>query len=239
MTTTTDDPAGHDLDAEAAAVLEVLDGGGVAVIPLNVAYAVLGRTAAAIRRIFAVKERSYAKPSGLFGCRAASEDLHLLDDRARAVRDGLMREADLPFSVVAPFRRHHPLLAATDDFVVDTGSKDGTLDMLLNAGPFHDRLAEASHAAGRPLFGSSANRSLSGSKYTVADIEPEVLAAADIIIDHGRCRDANGDGLSSTIIDFRDFSVVRVGCRFDEIRDFLSRRFGVRLAGGPPLSRRA
>ncbi len=228
----TDNPVGHDLEAEVNAVRTALDSGGIAIIPLNVAYAILGRTEAAIRRIFAVKERSYDKPSGLFGGRAASDDLHLLDDRAREVRNALIDEADLPFSVVAPFRRDHALLGGTDGFVVETSSKDGTLDMLINAGPFHNRLAAASHAAGRPLFGSSANRSLTGSRYAVAEIEPEVLAAADIVIDHGRCRDANDRGLSSTIIDFENYSVVRAGCRFDEIQAFLSRRFHIELAGG-------
>ena len=72
---TTDNPIGHDVDQEARDVLEVLDGGGIAIIPLNVAYAILARTEAAIRRIFEVKKRSYDKPSGMFGCAAASADL--------------------------------------------------------------------------------------------------------------------------------------------------------------------
>jgi tRNA A37 threonylcarbamoyladenosine synthetase subunit TsaC/SUA5/YrdC len=101
--------------------------------------------------------------------------------------------------------------------------------MLLNAGPLHNALAGLSHGRGTPVFGSSANQSLNGSKYTVAEIEPEVVAAADIVIDHGRCRDANDQGLSSTIIDFRDYTVVRAGCRFDEITAFLAERFGRRI----------
>ena len=47
---TTDNPIGHDVDQEA-------------------------RIEAAIRRIFEVKKRSYDKPSGMFGCAAASADL--------------------------------------------------------------------------------------------------------------------------------------------------------------------
>jgi tRNA A37 threonylcarbamoyladenosine synthetase subunit TsaC/SUA5/YrdC len=103
------------------------------------------------------------------------------------------------------------------------------MDMLLNAGPLHNALAELAHAHGTPVFGSSANQSLSGSKYRVRDIEPGILAAADIAIDHDTCRDANDQGLSSTIIDFRDFSVVRAGCRFSEISAFLTERFGISM----------
>lgn len=226
---TTDNPAGHDVEREAREVLGVLDAGGIAIIPLNVAYAILGRTEQALRRIFEVKKRSYDKPSGMFGCLGASADLHVVSEEGAAIRKALIEDADLPFSIVAEYRKTHPLLAGVEPFVLETSTMGPTMDMLLNAGPLHNALAELSHREGKPLFGSSANQSLSGSKYRVADIEQEVLAAADIVIDHGRCRDANDKGLSSTIIDFRDFKVVRAGCRFDEITAFLNDRFGVAL----------
>tara|TARA_R110002124_G_scaffold53369_4_gene152950 strand:+ start:13400 stop:14110 length:711 start_codon:yes stop_codon:yes gene_type:complete len=228
-TPTTDNPIGHDVEQEARDVMDVLDGGGVAIIPLNVAYAILGRTEGALRRIFEVKRRSFEKPSGMFGGAAASADLHVLDDEAQAIRQALIEDANLPFSIVADYRRDHPLLAKVEPFVLETSTKGPTMDMLLNAGPLHNALAELSHSRGTPVFGSSANQSLNGSKYTVAEIEPEVVAAADIVVDHGRCRDANDQGLSSTIIDFRDYTVVRAGCRFDEITAFLAERFGRRI----------
>ena len=228
-TATTDNPVGHDLKAEAREVLEVLDGSGIAIIPLNVAYAILGRAERAIRRIFEVKRRSYDKPSGMFGCAAASRDLQVLSAEGEAARRALIEEADLPFSIVAEYRKDHPLLTGVDPFVLETSTKGATMDMLLNAGPLHNALGELAHARGTPVFGSSANQSLSGSKYRVRDIEPEILTAADIVIDHGTCRDANDHGLSSTIIDFRDFSVVRAGCRFSEISAFLTERFGISM----------
>ena len=230
METTTDNPIGHDVGVEAAEVLDVLAQGGIAIIPLNVAYAILGQTEAAIRRIFEVKQRSFDKPSGMFGCAAASADLHVLTEEGEAVRRALIEDADLPFSIVADYRPDHPLLVNVDPFVLETSTKGATMDMLMNAGPLHNALAALSHGRATPVFGSSANQSLTGSKYTVADIEPAVLDAADIVIDHGTCRDANADGLSSTIIDFRDWSVVRAGCRFDEIRAFLRTRFRISLA---------
>jgi tRNA A37 threonylcarbamoyladenosine synthetase subunit TsaC/SUA5/YrdC len=225
---TTDNPIGHDVRAEAEAVLRSLRKGGVAIIPLNVAYGIVGHTESAIRRIFRVKERSFDKPSGCFGNLELSSDLHVLDARGEEIRRALIEEADLPFSIVAPFRRDHPFLAGVDPFVIETSSKDdGTMDMLMNAGPLHNALADLSRAERVPVFGSSANKSLTGSKFTVGDIEAELRAAADFIIDHGPCRDRNADGLSSTIFDFRDFSVVRRGCRFDELAAFLKARFGI------------
>jgi tRNA A37 threonylcarbamoyladenosine synthetase subunit TsaC/SUA5/YrdC len=228
----TDNPIGHDVAAEAAQVLNVLDDGGVAIIPLNVAYAILGRAEGAIRRIFEVKQRSFEKPSGMFGGAAASRDLHVLDDQGQAIRRALIEDADLPFSIVANYRKDHPLLAGVDPFVLQTSTKGETMDMLINAGPLHNALAALSHERKTPVFGSSANQSLSGSKYRVCDIEPAVLKAADIVIDHGTCRDANDEGLSSTIIDFKNYSVVRAGCRFNEIQKFVDGRFGISLQAG-------
>ncbi len=217
------------VERDAQRVLEVVREGGLAIIPLDVAYAVVGHTEAAIRRIFEVKQRSYEKPSGLFACLEHSLDLHELGEREREIQRVLIEEYDLPFSVVAPYRRDHPMLARVAPFVLASSTKNGTMDMLLNAGVLHNALARLSYAEGVPLFGSSANRSLSGSKFTLDEVEPEIRAVADIAIDYGRCRYANPEGVSSTIIDFRDFTVVRRGCCFARLARIFARRFGIRI----------
>ena len=56
------------VEEDARRTFDVVSDGGIAIIPLDVAYAILGRTEAAIKRIFAAKQRSYEKPSGLFAC---------------------------------------------------------------------------------------------------------------------------------------------------------------------------
>src|SRR3546814_2240297 len=87
------------LRKQAEDVLDVVDGGGVAIIPLDVAYAILARTEAGIRKIFEVKRRGYDKPSDMFACLAHSTDLHLLGSREREIQRVLIEEYDLPFSV--------------------------------------------------------------------------------------------------------------------------------------------
>ena len=103
------------------------------------------------------------------------------------------------------------------------------MDMVVSGGPFVTRLAELSLERGVAVFGSSANRSLEGSKYRVQDIEPEVRAAASLALDYGVSRYASPLGLSSTIIDFRDFSVVRLGHQFAVLEAAFRRRFGIML----------
>jgi tRNA A37 threonylcarbamoyladenosine synthetase subunit TsaC/SUA5/YrdC len=217
------------LTSDVGKALEVLYGGGVAIVPLDVAYAIVGHTDGAIRRIFAAKRRSYEKPSGLFANATISEAVHILPDHKREMIRTIIEEEKLPFSVVAPFHADHPFLRSVDPFTLANSTKAGTIDMLLNAGLFHDEIARQSWAAGRPVFGSSANTSLKGSKYRLDDIEVEVRGAADIAFDYGDSKYANTAGHSSTIIDFRNFTVIRVGVCFDRLAQAFRSRFDVVL----------
>ncbi len=215
--------------AGADAVLDAMQAGGVAILPLDVAYAVIGTTAQAIRTIFAAKGRSYEKPSGMFATWQMSHEIHRMDADRHAIAQVIVEEYDLPFSIVAPFRLDHPLLRAVDPFVLEHSSKAGTLDMLINAGDWHDVVARRAMARGMAVFGSSANRSLTGSKYRLADIDPQVRAAAAIAIDGGTSRYANDEGKSSTIVDFRSFRLIRRGVCCDRLVAIFADRFGITL----------
>jgi tRNA A37 threonylcarbamoyladenosine synthetase subunit TsaC/SUA5/YrdC len=223
----------QDVARDAERVFEVVAGGGVAVIYLDVAYAVIARSEAAVRRIYAAKGRSFSRPTGIVGCLALHDELHIMDSRRRGVVRAVTVEHRLPLSVIAPFRRDHPFLAGMEPFVLDNANKDGTLNLLLNAGRLRDRIAQISYERMTPLVGSSANVSLAGSKYRVEDIEPALLRIADIVIDYGQSKYHNPEGRSSTMIDFRDFSIVRRGVCFDEIAAVMRERFGIELREKP------
>ncbi len=226
---TSDPVAPEQLRTDIARLFDALAAGGVGIVPLDVAYAVVATTPTGIRRIFETKRRSYDKPSGMFGNWRLSRDIHVMDTQRHAMVREIVEEEGVPFSVVAPFRSDHPLFAAVDPFVMKNSSKGGTLDMLLNAGQFHDAIAEGSVARGTAVFGSSANLSLTGSKYRYEEIETPIRAAAAVHFDYGRSKYAHPDGLSSTIIDFTDFSVVRVGHCFDRLTQAFAARFSVAL----------
>ena len=214
---------------DASDVFEVITQGGIAIVPLDVAYAVIGYSEKAIKKIFSAKKRSLDKPSGMFASMNHSLAIHHLGKREREIQYSLIEEYNLPFSVVAPFDSSHQLLRDVSPYVIDTSSKAGTIDMLLNAGRFHNALANLSFRQEKPTFGSSANISLTGSKFKVSDIEPELLEIADIIIDHGTSKYANPEGVSSTIIDFRDFTVIRYGCCYSRLEEIFRDQFSVEL----------
>ena len=226
---TCDPVAPEQLRRDVGRLFDAMAGGGIGIVPLDVAYAVVATMPGGIRRIFEAKRRSYDKPSGMFGNWRMSREIHVMDERRHAMVREIFEEERIPFSVVAPFRADHPLFAAVDPFVLQNSSKGGTLDMLLNAGQFHDAIAEGALARGTAVFGSSANLSLTGSKYRYQDIDRPIRDAATVYFDYGQSKYAHKDGLSSTIIDFKDFSVVRVGHCFEQLKKAFATRFGATL----------
>jgi tRNA A37 threonylcarbamoyladenosine synthetase subunit TsaC/SUA5/YrdC len=226
---TSDPVAPEQLQGDIARLFDALAADSIGIVPLDVAYAVVATMPNGIRRIFEAKRRSYDKPSGMFGNWRLSREIHVMDEQRHAMVREIVEEERIPFSVVAPFRADHPLFAAVDPFVMQNSSKGGTLDMLLNAGQFHDAIAEGSAARGTAVFGSSANLSLTGSKYRYQDIDQPIRDAAAVHFDYGRSKYAHKDGLSSTIIDFTNFSVIRVGHCFERLKDAFATRFGVTL----------
>jgi hypothetical protein len=226
---TSDPVATEQLQRDIKRLFEAMAAGGIGIVPLDVAYAVVATMPGGIRRIFEAKRRSYDKPSGMFGNWRLSRDIHVMDKGRHAMVREIIEDERIPFSVVAPFRADHPLFAAVDPFVMQNSSKGGTLDMLLNAGQFHDAIAEGSLARGTAVFGSSANLSLTGSKYRYQDIDQPIRDAAAVYFDYGQSKYAHKDGLSSTIIDFEDFSAIRVGHCFERLKNAFATRFGVTL----------
>lgn len=225
----------YDVEADARRVFDLIAGGGIAIVPMHVGYAIVSATSQASRRIFEAKRRRPSKLNAITGSPELHRDLHLVDDRARAVVDAITRKYDLPLGTVAPCRMDHPMLRKLDADVLEQTTSEGTIAMLMGGGPFLDVLGRLSYENDLAVVGSSANLSLQGTKFRVEDIEPEVLAVADEVIDYGLMRWACY-GKSSTMIDLRDYRVVREGACFDLICDLLQRHFGVALQ--PAVGRR-
>ncbi len=221
-----------DVEADARRVYEVLVDGGIGIIPTDVGYVILGVTSEAIWNIFRAKRRKPEKLNAMCGCREMHATIHDLPDDRRAIVQAITGDYGLPLGAVAPARLEHPALAGLDADVLDQTTDNGTVAMLLNAGPMLDTLARIGFADGRLIIGSSANVSLQGVKFRVADIEPDIVEAADIVIDYGLMR-WNRYAKSSTMIDVGEMRVVRHGSCFDLIDDLLRRHFGVTLPVEP------
>ena len=163
-----------DYDADAERVFDCLQAGGIAIVHMDVAYAIMSGTEEALRRVYAAKQRSVGRPSGVVANHRTHSEIQIVDEGARRVIDAVTKTHDLPLSVIAPFREEHSLMRKITPFLMGMSTKAGTVNFLLNASPLRDRIAELSLEANFPLMASSANRSQQGTKYRAEDIEPEV-----------------------------------------------------------------
>jgi tRNA A37 threonylcarbamoyladenosine synthetase subunit TsaC/SUA5/YrdC len=222
-------PDASQVDRDAQRVFDVVRGGGVALIPLDVAYALVASAPEAVRRVYAAKGRDFSKPMGIVGGWAAHEALHVLGESRRAMVRAITVERDLPLSVVAPYRADHPYLRKLDEFVLRQSTLDGTLNLLLNAGPLRTRLAALCWEHQAPMAGTSANVSMTGSCFSMRDMDAGIKEICDLVVDYGECRYRNATGLSSTIIDFGTLRVVRRGVCYEHIRHILCGRFDTLL----------
>lgn len=222
-----------DYEADAARAMEAVLDGGIAIIPTTVGYVIVATTTDAIGRIIKVKQRGPAKLNAMIGNKSLHAALHVLDARSRRAVRMITEGYDLPMGTVGPADLSHPMLKSLEPEVLERTSKEGTIAMLLNAGPLLDAMAQLSFEAGRLVIGSSANLSLQGTKFRASDIEQEVRDAADVVIDYGLMRWASY-GRSSTMINVHDWSVVRYGSCFDLIDEALRRHFDIALP--PPQS---
>lgn len=222
---------GQPIKEDAARVFDVIRNGGVAIFPVSVGYAIVGHEDEAIKRIYAAKERSFDKPCGNFGDWPLFNELLNVTDQAREVVRTIIQDHNLPFSVVGPLNADHPLTQALPPFTFKNATKAGTMDVLLNAGPLHDEIARLARENSYGVSGSSANVSLTGSKFVLQDVQDQVRDIADIQIDYGLVPYHNEQGLGSTIVDLGNFETIRVGCVYDQIADIIQDTFDIDLKG--------
>lgn len=144
----------------------------------------------------------------------------------------LLHDLDIPLGVVAPFKQDHPIIERLGAETLARSSIEGTLAMLCNAGPVQDELAKLTFEAGLPCMGSSANLTGKGTKSTVEEIEPEIVQAADIVINYGKMK-YSYPRTSSTMYDFKNMRLLRFGACFEVLKDALKRWYDIHLPEDP------
>jgi tRNA A37 threonylcarbamoyladenosine synthetase subunit TsaC/SUA5/YrdC len=214
--------------ADAERAFKVLKNGGIAILPMDVGYSVIGGSGKALEKIFVTKQRAPTKLNAMIGDHEISREIHRLTPKQRDMVDVITIDHNLPLGLIAPARMDHPILRNLDEDGLRRSVYDDTVCMLLNAGPFHQAICRLSLEHQHPLFGSSANRTLQGTKFRVEDIESDIRDIADCIIDYG-LRKYHLYKASSTLIDISTMTIVRYGSCFELISDVLKRHFGIEL----------
>ena len=217
---------------DAQDAFKVMQEGGVAIMPMDVGYSLIGGSAAALKTIFTTKQRTPSKLNAMLGNDDLHRELHVVSERGRDIYQAICHDYDLPLGLIAPCRPDHPLLQKLDSDTYERSTKDNTLLMLVNAGQFHAEITRLSLQNEHLLFGSSANLSMSGTKFRVEDMQPEIKAIADIVIDYGLMK-YHPYQASSTLLDVETCTVYRFGVCYENIVDIMQRHFNVVLPPRP------
>lgn len=223
-----------DIAGDARRAVDAVKAGGVVIFPTDVGYAGTGGCEAALTRFFRAKGRGAHKRNAMLGSLALQQDVHIADPRADQMIRCLVEDYDLPISAIGPYRPDHPLLRRLGDAALSASTEGGTLAILMNVGALEAEMVRLASNEGQPLFGSSANLTGTGTKFAHTDLQPEIRACAELVIEYGRVK-FHHYRRSSTMIDFRTMEVVRIGSCYELVSDVLKRHFGVDLPADPGL----
>ncbi|WP_236790876.1 L-threonylcarbamoyladenylate synthase [Amycolatopsis sp. GM8] len=222
----------HDIKGDAKRIFDTISAGGAVIMPGDIGYAAGANSGARLQRLFDAKQRAPHKRNAMAGNYELHREVHELGSREQEIIDAITLDARLPLCVVAPYRADHPVIAAAEADTLTASTVDNTLAMLLNNGRLPEEVVRLTHAAGLPLFGSSANLTGTGTKFRVEDIQQPIIDAVDLVVDYGLCKWHHYQR-SSTVIDFRTMEVVRIGSCYDLISDIMDNQFGIKLPADP------
>ncbi len=233
------EPEAATIAQDARKAFQVMVSGGVAVLPLSVSYAIFAHTAIGVERTYQLKQRAQTKPNGVIGNWDIFSSVMQVSQRDHDLVRCITLDHDLPLSVIAPFDPHHDWLRTVEFGALRRATKGPTMDLLMNAGSLHNHLARMSWEGAKPLMGSSANLSLSGSKFTLESVQPSLKDGCDLVLGYGTSPYANRWDIGSTIIELPGWKVLRWGGCFEAQAALVLKHFGVELAPRPltgPLS---
>lgn len=222
----------RDIDADVAALWEVLEAGGTVLAQGTGGYTIAGGGKEGAIRINAAKGRPSYKRLGLMLTDVGQSQIQIFTPEKRDIIDCVTQDYNLPLGMIARYNADHPLMKQLDDEMLRLCTANGTISATLNMGGFFLHAINTRPVEDMiPVFASSANRSGTGVKYRVEDIEPEVVAACDLVIDYGPAKFPSK--IASTQINFETMELVRWGICAESIAWVLKRHYGIDLPPDP------
>ncbi|GLA04461.1 hypothetical protein AnigIFM60653_004511 [Aspergillus niger] len=218
--------------SDAQRVFDVLQLGGIAIVPTEIGYGLLASSVEAIERAFSAKRRRPGHAHGLIGSYELHHELHVLEPDRFEMTRVLTQDLDMGLGIVAPYKADHPILAKFTPKTLANVVKDDTIAMFVGGGSLLREICRLNYEAGQVMVGSSANLSGRGQKFLVEDIEEEIIEVADLIVDYGLQR-YHVYGRASIVMDFGEMKVLRMGSCYELFRERMGRFWGVELPEDP------
>jgi tRNA A37 threonylcarbamoyladenosine synthetase subunit TsaC/SUA5/YrdC len=197
-------------------VIDVIDGGGLALVPFDVAYAFITGSISPLQRIYQLKLRPPKKACPVLV--SWEQFVDIADSNGRDV-ERLKRvvDAGLPVGVLTTPDWESDAARSIPQDCVHLLVSQGKLALFMNMGGMSEDLLEIANQRGVRLFGSSANISGMGNSFSLDDVPDEIVEAMDIVCEIGPCKYKNPDRLPTSIVDLETGTLTRSGILHDEI----------------------
>ncbi|WP_198021356.1 porin [Burkholderia sp. WSM2232] len=215
-----------DIAGDVRRVFEVVKGGGIAIWPNDVGYGMVGSSKAAMQKIFDTKKRGSHKRNAILGDAITQREIHALDKRSQDIIESVTLDYNLPLGAVAPCRLDHPLLQKIDGELLEASTANGTIAMLLNAGPIYNELCPSGVLQGN-RFGMVGIEDIGHGLKTVFRLESGFSLTNGNLGQGGRMFGRQAYvGISSST-----FGTLTAGRQYDSVVDYLQPYSGVPYTG--------
>ncbi|WP_339804665.1 Sua5/YciO/YrdC/YwlC family protein [uncultured Marinobacter sp.] len=206
--------------------VSVIKNGGLALTPADIGYGLLGNSEYSIRKMYSLKGRSFTNPCIVAG------NIDVLAEVAVVPDDGTLDwlrkiSQESTLAVVFPLNKESQLARSLSPWVIEHSTENESIAVFLNCGPIVDQMVRLATAEGMLLVGSSGNFSKSGNNFRLQDVPLEIREGVDFSCDMGVSKYENPERMATTILNFRNYSVRRMGVNGTEILNSY-RRFATR-----------
>lgn len=213
---------------DAQQAYQTLKSGGVIIAPTDVGYALITSTQAGLKRIFAAKGRRENHNVGIIGTYKQHREIHLLPESKFEMTRVLTEDMGMIVGIIAKFdsKNLDPRLAALDKNTLSQVTKGDTVSIAIPEGPFLRELGSLCDADPQHMlmFGTSANLTGQGQRFRIEDVEPAVVAYADLVVDYG-LQKWHVYSRGGILFDAENMQILRMGAGYEIFRDRILRWF--------------
>lgn len=204
----------------AAKVVDVIQDGGLALVPFDVAYAFLAGAREPLEKIYKLKLRPPEKACPIL---VSWEQFRTFADATgeEMARVAKLVRAGLPLGVLTKAHWQSDLARSIPENCREFLVSQDRVGLFMNMGGMSEELLSVATRRGVRLFGSSANLSGMGNSFSLEDVPVDIVDAMDIVCETGACKYSNPDRLPSSIIDIRTGELTRRGILHEEIERLL------------------
>jgi len=219
-------------EEEADKAFTTLQEGGLVIAKGDIGYGFFGISEAAIRKMYALKNRPYSNPCIVIA------NLQTLKEFADIPHPEIFTWIQelvtwTTLAVVLPVKKDSKMLNSLPPWVYSQSVTNGTVAAFMKTGSFLEELVQRAYAKGFLFVGTSGNISSQGNSYNFDELPKDFIERVELAIDHGKAKYENDQKFATTIVNFTNWSIKRRGVNWERIEpSFYQLRERLRVESG-------